>query len=244
VWLRGQREVGEGGTEHWQLFASFSNKVRLGTIRSLIPGHWEPSRSQAAEEYVWKEETRVAGTQFELGRRPFKRNSSTDWARVAELARSGHLNTIAEEEPQIWLQNYRTLKQITVDHMQCPPALTGPCGRWIHGPPGVGKSFWARQQWGDNLYIKAQNKWWDGYQGQKFVLLDDFDSKVLGHYLKIWCDAYPFTAETKGGTLQIRPLLFIITSNYSIQELFTECQQVQDAVKRRCQQIFIPFRRY
>lgn len=243
VWLRGQKEVGEGGTEHWQIFASFSKKVRLNTVKSLINGHWEPSRSEAAEEYVWKEDTRVADTQFELGQRPFKRNSQTDWARIRDLARSGNIDTIAEEEPQVWLSNYRTLKQIKVDHMVCPPSLPGPCGKWIYGPPGVGKSFWVREQWGQDLYIKAQNKWWDGYQGQKFVLLDDFDCKALGHYLKIWTDAYSFTAETKGGTMQIRPDLFIITSNYKPEEIF-EDNVLAEAVSRRCQRIFIPMKRY
>lgn len=244
LWLRGQKEVGEGGTLHIQLFASFRKKTRLNSVKEAIGnGHWEPSRSQAAEDYVWKEDTRVAGSQFELGQRAFQRNSATDWARVGQLARAGHLDTIAEEEPQVWLSNYRTLKQIKVDHMVCPPDLLGPCGKWIYGPPGVGKSFWVRQQWGQDLYIKAQNKWWDGYQGQKFVLLDDFDCKALGHLLKQWLDAYAFTAETKGGTIQIRPDLFIITSNYTPEQIFDD-PILAEAVSRRCQRIFIPFRRY
>jgi len=185
----------------------------------------------------------ILSTEFEYGAKLFKRNSATDWARIADLAKEGNLDQIQAEEPSIWLTNYRTLKQIKVDHMKCPENLPGPCGKWIHGPPGVGKSFWAREQWGNDLYIKAQNKWWDGYQGQKFVLLDDFDSKVLGHYLKIWLDAYAFTAETKGGTIQIRPCVFIITSNYKVEELF-EDPVVAAAISRRCQKIFIPFRRY
>lgn len=244
VWLRGQQEIGDSGNRHWQIFAAFNKKVRLNTVKQAIGnGHWEPSRSEAAEEYVWKEETRVDGTQFELGAKAFKRNSATDWSKVVSLAKSGRIDTILEQEPQVEIQHYRTLKQIAVDHLQCPPNLPGPCGKWIYGPPGVGKSFWAREQWGSSLYIKAQNKWWDGYQGQRYVLLDDFDSKVLGHYLKIWTDAYSFTAETKGGTMQIRPDLFIITSNYKPEDIFDD-SVLADAVSRRCQKIYIPFRRY
>lgn len=108
VWLRGQKEVGAEGTEHWQLFASFAKKVRLNTVKSVINGHWEPSRSDAAEEYVWKEDTRVEGTQFELGQRPFKRNSATDWGKVRDLARQGEMDAIADEFPQVWcLQLFR-----------------------------------------------------------------------------------------------------------------------------------------
>jgi hypothetical protein len=47
-------------------------------------------------------------------------------------------------------------------------------GFWYWGAPGLGKSHAVRTSEKD-LYLKAQNKWWDGYTGQKAVLLDDFD---------------------------------------------------------------------
>ena len=56
--------------------------------------HCEPSRSNAADAYVWKEETRVEGTQFELGERPFKRKSPTDWADIRDKALAGDLQSI------------------------------------------------------------------------------------------------------------------------------------------------------
>lgn len=244
VWLRGQKEIGESGNEHWQLFAAFKKKVRISTVKNIVGnGHWEASRSEAAELYVFKEDTAVAGTRFELGQKTFNPNNATDWARVRDLATSGNVAAVLEEFPQVGITHYRTLKQIKVDYMECPANLPGPCGKWVFGPPGVGKSYWVRENYGQDLYIKAQNKWWDGYQGQKFVLLDDFDSKVLGHYLKIWLDAYAFTAETKGGTIQIRPDVFIITSNYKIEELFDD-PVVAAAISRRCQKIYMPMRRY
>lgn len=242
VWLRGQEEIGESGTRHWQLCAAFSRKVRMAkVIADIGNGSWQPTISKKAEEYVWKEETAVAGTRFEVGQKLFNPNNATDWARVRDLARGGRIDTLLEEEPEVAIRHYKTLKQIGVDYMKKPDDMASCTGIYIYGPPGVGKSKFVRDNYGQDLYIKAQNKWWDGYQGQKFALLDDLDTKVLGHHIKIWADRYAFTAEVKGGTMQIRPWKFIMTSNYAPEDLFEDPVLAQ-AIRRRCQMIYMPMR--
>lgn len=56
--------------------------------------HLEQSRSDAADAYVWKEETRVADTQFELGRKPVNRAKKEDWDGVWDNAVTGQVNQI------------------------------------------------------------------------------------------------------------------------------------------------------
>lgn len=103
-------------------------------------------------------------------------------------------------------------------------------GLWYYGDPGLGKSHKARMEYPD-AYIKAQNKWFDGYMGQDAIILDDFDCKELGHYLKIWTDKWACSGEIKGGTVNLRHTVFIITSNYHPDELW-EGHMLQ-AIKRR-----------
>lgn len=241
AWLRGQKEIGaNAGRPHWQLFVTFKRAVRLAAIKRIFTNrcHAEPSRSTSAEAYVFKDDTAITGTRFELGEKPFNRSNKTDWALAKSKAKLGLLD---ECPPDIYVKYYRTLKAIAMDNMTKPADLTSCCGIWIYGPPGTGKSHYARQHYGNSLYLKAQNKWWDGYQGERNVLLDDFDCKVLGHYIKIWADKYCFMAEAKGSSMQIRPHNFIVTSNYKIEELF-DCPILIEAIKRRFYQIYIPFR--
>lgn len=244
VYLRGQEEIGANtGFHHWQLLAVFKRAVRLAAVKAVFGNscHAEPTKSSAANEYVWKEESRVPNTQFELGELPFKRNDKTDWEKVKNLAKTGKIDDI---DGDVYVRYYNTLKHIARDHMKKPEDLVACCGIWIYGPPGVGKSYFAREQYGKDCYFKPQNKWWDGYQGEKNVILDDFDCKALGHLLKIWADRYSFVAESKGHSMCIRPDNFIITSNYKIEEIFSEDQNLADAIKRRFYIIYLPFRRY
>lgn len=62
------------------------------------------------------------------------------------------------------------------------------------------------------------------------MLLEDFDCKELGHFLKEWADRYSTTGETKFGTIQLRHHYFVITSNYSIDEIFGYDDKLKEAL--------------
>ena len=97
--VQGQLETGVGGFVHWQLVVSASTKITLASVRATFgPIHAEPSRSDASRAYCWKEDTRVAGTQFELGELPVRRNSKSDWDAILVAARAGRVN----QSPQIF----------------------------------------------------------------------------------------------------------------------------------------------
>lgn len=138
----------------------------------------------------------------------------------------------ALEEGLISYHNFRAYNYARGCVLQpyTPPALRG---YWIWGLPGTGKSRAVREKYPD-AYIKSQNKWWDGYEGQKVVLLDDYDcGDPLGHSLKIWMDRYAFPAEIKGANIQPQHDKFFVTSNKSIENTFTD-PDVIEAVTRRC----------
>lgn len=227
------KETGEEGTPHLQGFTILSKNSRLSGMKKLhVKAHWEAAKGnwQQNVDYCSKQ-----GDITEHGEKPMsnKRKGEVEkerWDNAKKMAKEGNIDNI---DSDIYLRFYRTLKDIKKDHMVKPADADEITGIWIYGEPGCGKSRKAREDYPD-AYDKMQNKWWDGYQGEDYVILDDFDSKELGHHLKIWADRYSFLAETKGGAINIRPKKIIITSNYSPDsEKFDWDDEMRGAIKRR-----------
>lgn len=116
---------------------------------------------------------------------------------------------------------------------------------WIWGPTGVGKSRWVRQQ-GMTIYEKNLNKWWNGYDNQEIVVLEDFPigekARIMFDYIKIWSDRYTFVGELKNSHMRICPgqFKFIVTANHSIEETFSGIPDEDiKAIKRRFNEVEI-----
>lgn len=123
--------------------------------------HVEPSRSEAANEYVWKEDTRVPGTQFEYGSKPIQRNSKQDWDQIRALAVAGELSEIPSE---VFVRHYSNLRRIEKDFML--PLSQEKEVFYYYGTSGTGKSRKAWEEAGQDGYPKDPNsKFWDGYNG-------------------------------------------------------------------------------
>lgn len=191
-----------------------------------------------ASDYCLKEETRLEGP-WEFGLKPARLNKKGSKAEQnAKLLEIGAEEAV--RQGLIGLDRYLNLKKnLDAFKIATTPAHQAEDvrGIWIYGPPGIGKSRYAREHFED-IYLKAQNKWWDGYTTQKTVLLDDHDSPCLGHYLKIWMDRYACNGESKGSTVPLHHTTFIVTSNYSIDQLYEkDGPEMIAAIKRRCKVI-------
>jgi len=229
VYVKGQQEIGAQGLHHWQALAVFSKKVRLATVkRNFCPqAHCEPSRSEAANEYVWKEETRVPDTQFELGQLPKSRARPADWDAVYNDAKAGQFDNIPKD---ILIRNYSSLKRIRVDNV-IPPERENITVNVYWGKSGIGKT---RRAWHEakalttDVYVKNPNtKWWDGYRGQQVVLIDEFVGRIDISYILKWLDRYPDIVEVKGYSTPLLATTFFITSNVDPTEWYNEINREQ-----------------
>lgn len=232
TWLRGQLEQGESGFRHWQICCAFGRAVRLAMVKSKFcnSAHCEPTRSDAAGDYVWKEATRIDGTQFELGFKPVKANSKVDWERVWEAAKSGRIDDVPAN---VRLRHYHALRTIRSDFARPTPMERSVCVLW--GRTGTGKSRRAWDEAGLDAYPKdPRTKFWDGYQSQTNVVLDEFRGAIdIAHLLR-WLDRYPVIVEVKGSAMPLCATKFWITSNIDPRRWYPDADSATvDALMRR-----------
>jgi len=224
-------EVGAEGTVHLQGYVRFETQRTFGAVSTFLPrAHLEVANGTPQQNYNYC--TKDGNIVWQEGE--FPSNGGADekkrWADAKRYAMAGDFDLI---DPQIFFCHYSTMKRIYKDYQAKPADALDLTGEWYYGASGAGKSRAARENF-PGAYLKMCNKWWDGYQGEEYVIIDDFDKShgVLAHHLKIWADRYSFMAEMKGEALQIRPLKIIITSQYRPDQIW-EDEETLEAIGRR-----------
>lgn len=240
--MTGQLERGESGTDHWQFVLHFSSPRAFTALKKQFPlCHLEVAANiTRAIRYCRKEDTRVSGPWTE-GEPPTGSAGSAQvdlWDEWYKAASEGRMEDIPAK---ILIKFFGNL-----DKIRCKNAVRvdqpDVRGIWLTGPPGVGKSHWVRKTLSqDGYYPKPANKWWDGYANQNFVILEDLDHdtvKFMPHQLKIWADKWSFVAEAKGTAVFPVNRWLVVTSNYTMRELFASFDgALQEAIYRRFNQL-------
>jgi len=231
--VAGRENAPTSGTPHLQGYIQFANPRSVAAVRKLIAGcHVEIAKGSPIQcrKYCVKD-----GNFVECGESPQDpgEREKLRWENARTLAKEGNFDDIPADIYIRYIGNLERIHRKTLPPLESQPAT---CGIWLNGPTGVGKSRGARQRF-PTLYPKPLNKWWDGYDGQPTVLIDDLDygqSSWIGNFLKIWSDHYPFIAEMKGGSRLIRPERIIVTSQYLIKDIFND-EEMRSALERRFQ---------
>lgn len=220
----GQLERGaDTGAIHWQFFAYFSKKLSLGGVKSALvewigdhasSTHVERCRGTIDQcvSYVTKDETRL-GLSFEFGSRPIVLRSGREL--LSHLRRGAKLDPSDPSWDDVLLRFTKSrldeLRNIVAPRKR---DATVPLLCEVHyGPPGSGKSRAIFQSF-PSAYPKLSGKWWDYYDGESQVIMDDFDGSFLSFGdFKRYVDRYPCLVEVKGAVIPLLATHWIITTN-------------------------------
>lgn len=215
------REKGESGTPHLQGYCELTKQTSFSTVKRCIPkAHIEKRNGTAvqASDYCKKD-----GDYDEFGKisNPGKRNDIHQVYEMVKEAKSDY--EIQEFSPLSYAKYHRAIDRMRLNVLRENREYKSVRVTVIIGPTGAGKSRRAREI-DPNLYqiMTGDDKlWFDGYTGQKTVLLDDFYGGIKYGYFLNLIDGYPFQLPIKGGFTWKNWEHVIITSNDHPEQWYT-----------------------
>lgn len=223
----------ETGHIHWQGYVQLHKKARLSGVQKLFPHgvHLEPSKGKPhqAALYCQKLETRLPGTEPII---------------FGTLSYSGKRNDIVTLRDEI--KKGKTFRELTENddllsslsrHMKfhdrlrltiMPPIKHDRKFILLYGKPRSGKTTFAFEHYAktDDFYVTPLSNgtaWFDGYDGQKYVLFDDFDGAASGvklDFILRLLDKWPVMVPTKGSHAWFNPDIVMVTTNLKPSEWY------------------------
>lgn len=228
------------GTPHLQGYVCFENQMTLSALKkkySIGDNHWEVMRGTPEQNDVYCEKD---GDVFEKGTKPLSpaekgSGEKRRWADAFDAVKEGRLQDVPKDILCSKLKNIQYAVKAVSECGWNRSTIDGALDHeWIVGDTGCGKSRSARERYPDAYVKDPTTPWWDGYDGQEVVIIDDFDKFQVkqGGDMKRWLDRYAFQAQFKGGYLFIRPRKIIVTSQYRPSEIWDD-EKTVDAITRR-----------
>lgn len=190
--------------------------------------HWEKRRGtpEEASDYCKKDKKFV-----ERGTLP-KQGARSDLAGAVEILQKG--GTLDEVDPVVVVKYHKGLKVLRGMRMKDREAA--PTVTWLWGATGSGKT---REAAVGSFYMKDGTRWWDGYEQQDRIVIDDFDGSWPFRDLLRLLDRYPYQGQTKGGYVKINSPHIYITCEFPPSHYWTDTELAQisrriSTVEQKC----------
>jgi len=183
--------------------------MRMTALKKVLArAHMEIRRGSPAEaeKYCKKD-----GQWVEFGT-PLKQGERSDLTEVAAMVRDGaSLAEIDAVAPGLAVQYHRGLEAMRLRQMK--DRTEAPQVVWLWGLTGTGKTRTAVEG-AASFYMKDGTKWWDGYEQQERIVIDDFDGAWPFRDLLRLLDRYPYQGQYKGGYVKINSSMIYITCEF------------------------------
>lgn len=188
----------ETGRKHHQGFVYFEND--RGSIKGVANQLGKcnvrmcKGNIDQNEDYCSKE-----GSLIEWGVKP-QQGKRTDLIAIRDqILRGQSVEDLCWEAPLVFHQYGRTLAKLEDIVLRKKYRTEMTQGLWIWGPTGCGKSHKAFENYTPETHYVYPNDsgWWDGYTGQKFVIINEFRGDIKYAELLDLVDKYPKTVKRR-----------------------------------------------
>lgn len=222
----------ETGKEHLQGYVELHKPQRISWLKKHISGtaHWESRKGtrDEAKAYCMKTDTRV-GEPVEIGKWNEKgQGQRTDLDAAAELIKKNPkkaMDNMVDEMPSLFIKYHRGIEKMADNLMYRETKVKfRKVETYVYwGEAGTGKTREVFENVND-LYIlskDADTLWFDGYNGEDAILIDDFYGNIKYDFLLRLLDGYPCRLPIKGGHKWAMWTRVFITSNKKPEEWYS-----------------------
>nr|UOF79169.1 rep protein [Cressdnaviricota sp.] len=234
------KEKAKTGTPHLQGYIYYSNKISYNTLCRILPrAHFEHAKGNASQNqtYCSKE-----GDFTEYGRKP-SQGKRMDFENFRDnIYRGDSLEELLMDFPEMMAKYpkfYQMCRNVLLKHeaqKKIQPIVTV-----ITGEPGIGKTKYVYDNHNHEDIYKveigdgsANSIFWDGYDGESVILIDDFHNNFKLDYMLRLLDRYPLKLNTKGNFTWKCSKYVYITSNIPVDNWYSNCPEIhRKALKRR-----------
>lgn len=232
------KEVGEKGeTPHVQMAISFGKRqVRAKALMKSLKTHCVPQKMRGKwsdQSYCFKEGNLI---RMEDNRKQGERNDIVEFRDA--IKRGATDAQLLDQMPGSCAKFPRFItfsrKAFMEEKAQDLPRNNKKTHFYLWGESNAGKSTWVADNF-PGFYEKSDTKWWDDYNGEEVVVIDDprkANASFLFGFLKRWCNERKVRVEMKGASALIRFKTMVITANESPEDFFGDAYE-DDAFTNR-----------
>lgn len=229
-----QKEQGNQHTPHLQGYVAFKQKQYFQRVKDILKNNrLHLTACMGTEEqnitYCSKPEGRLQGP-FYNGKR-LKKGQRLDLEGFRDRMITKQYQTFKDvfesNDYKIAIKYAKMVTSTLPFYQKQRDSSKAPKIKIYYGSTGCGKSHIAHKLH-PNAYIlpvkekRDKNTWWNYYQGEDTVLIDDFDwRKYPINYMLKLLDRHKMKVETKGGIVHLNATVFIITTNFAPKKWYT-----------------------
>lgn len=229
-------EVGEEGTPHLQWVIVWYEKKSFSQAKALLCDRvhieackkpWEANATYCRKEdnVLRDEDNSRQGARTDIT--TFRDEILVKGKRTWDLINSDYIHQLAKF-PRL---------ECLIQNQKAKMATQGWRNVEVHvlwGDSGTGKTRKAFEK-GDSYFLFQLNpEWWDGYDGEEYIIIDDFYGGLPFNRLLRLLDGYPCQVPIKGGSRWLEATTITITSNVHPDQWYSNIpEESKKGLKRR-----------